>query len=294
MLKSNLVKITWTRKLVGFLMRLYRKSPFYPWCGKALARLLATFPHSDSPVTVVVNGVRLELDLREVIDSSLYYSGSFEPLAEKIIAEITRSGMVAIDVGANIGYHTFALAQHVGPSGLVIAVEPTSYAFEKLERNLALNDFQNVRLFRVGLSDKDYGETEVRFQSSYRLDGKHETRSERVQIITLDSLIREQGLTRVDFIKIDVDGLEGKIFAGAQELLKRFRPWIFFEFSPSGIRSNGSDPKDLLRMLWDLEYTIQTDTGQALSADASSVYRSILPGTGLINLLAIPKNRGEK
>ena len=285
-------KSSWSRKFIGFLMRWYRKSPLYPWAGKSLAHLLAAFmPQSttNSLATIELKGAVFELDLREVIDSSLYFSGSFEPLAEEIIANSLSAGMVAIDVGANIGYHTLAMAQHVGSLGLVVAIEPTNYAFNKLERNLSLNNFHNVRLLRVGLSDKDYGETEVCFRSSYRLDGKDEIRNEIVRIMTINTLVLEQGLTKIDFMKIDVDGFEGKIFAGAQELLKRFRPILFFEFSPSGIMSNGGNPEEILNMLWDLGYDLQTDTGEKLPRVVSAVYRTVLPGTGLINLLAIPK-----
>jgi FkbM family methyltransferase len=275
------------RRIIGVSMRVYRASPFYPWCGKALALLLAFVMRPKGSVVTEVDGVKFDLDLREVIDSSLYYSGTFEPLAEKMIASIVRPGMMTIDVGANIGYHTFRLAKLVGPQGLVLAIEPTSYAFEKLERNLSLNDFPNVRLIRAGLSYRDEGDVEVRFRSSYRLDGKDEVRNEKVRIVTLDTLVKEQSLARVDFIKLDVDGYEVKAFAGAQETLQRFRPPILFELGPEGVRANGDDPEALLKQLWGLGYRLQTESGRE-TPDAASVFAAVQPGEGLINLLATP------
>jgi FkbM family methyltransferase len=274
-------------KLIGVSMRLYRASFLYPWGGKALAKVLSLVTRARTSALVQVNGIHFDLDLREVIDSSLYYSGSFEPKAEKTIASVVRPGSVAIDIGANIGYHTFTLAKLVGPSGVVVAIEPTTYAFNKLQRNLSLNSFPNVRLVKVGLSDRDLGEIQTQFQSSYRLDGHDEIHTETIRVIPLDVLVAEQGLSRVDFIKMDVDGHEAKVFAGARELLIRFRPTIFFEFGPQGVRNNGDDPEALLHLLWALGYHLSTEGGRP-TPDLASVLASIPPGPGHINLLATP------
>jgi FkbM family methyltransferase len=274
------------RNAIGLSMRLYRASPFYPSWGKALARLLSVVSSGDRHTVTEVNGVKFDLDLREVIDSSLYFSGSCEPQAEKVIASVTRPGMVAIDIGANIGYHTFTLAKLVGPQGIVVAIEPTSYACEKLRRNLSLNDFANVRLMNVGLSDRDEGEVEARFRSSYRLDGRDEVRSERIRLVALDSLVGEQQLKRVDFIKLDVDGYEAKVFAGARTVLERFHPYIFFEYGPQGVRENGGDPEEVLHLLWRLGYHLRTENGQE-TPDVASVMRAVQSRDNL-NLLAIP------
>jgi len=271
---------------IGLAMRIYRASPLYPRLGRSLAKVLSWVAPKKA-VQATVNGIRFELDLREVIDSSLYYSGTFEPHAEAIMASVVATGGVVIDVGANIGYHTFALARTVGPTGNVTAIEPTTLAFEKLERNLALNDFPNVRLIRCGLSDRDEGDVQVEFQSSFRLDGKPDLRKETVRLVTLDSLVKELGLTRLDFIKIDVDGYEAKVFAGAKETLTRFRPIIFFEFGPGLIRDAGSVPETLLELLFGLGYQLETETHKP-TPDIAAVFGSVQAGIGIINLLATP------
>jgi FkbM family methyltransferase len=52
--------------------------------------------------------------------------------------------MTAVDIGANFGYHTFRMARAVGSEGKVIAMEPTGWAFSKLQRNMALNSADNI------------------------------------------------------------------------------------------------------------------------------------------------------
>ena len=274
------------RILIGWAMRIYRASPLYPRAGKILAWLLARLTRPRGSTLGVIDGVKFELDLCEVIDASLYYSGSFEPQAEKLMAAVVRPGMTVLDIGANIGYHTFRLAKLVGPLGFVVAVEPTSYAFDKLQRNLSLNNFNNIHLAKVGLADRDLGEIDVTFRSSFRLAGKDEVRTERIRILTLDAVVGNQLLTQVDFVKIDVDGYEGKVFAGATETLTRFRPTVFFEFWPDSVRANGDDPSALIRLLFALGYQLSTEDG-VRTPDETSVMKAIPKGRW-INLLAAP------
>jgi FkbM family methyltransferase len=255
------------RSVVGLSMRAYRASPFYPRLGKSLAKVLAltTRWRGNKSVVHTVNGITFELDLSEVIDASLYYSGTFEASAEQAIANCVKPGMIAIDVGANIGYHTFALAKLAGPAGCVFAIEPTTRAFNQLKRNAELNDFKNITFIKVGLGDKELGEVEINFQSSYRLDGSREEGKERVVLTTLDSVVREQNLARVDFLKVDVDGFEGKVFRGAAETLRRCRPRMLFELTPAAMKANGDDPLELMNKLRALGYEFTTESGQPIT-----------------------------
>ena len=254
------------RSIIGFSMRVYRASPFYPRLGRSLARVmaLATRFRSSKPIIHEVDGIQYELDLREVIDSSLYYSGTFEAQAERAIAAALKPGMIAIDVGANIGYHTFRMARAVGPAGRVVAIEPTAAAFAKLNCNGGLNDFKNIEYVKCGISDKDLGATEIAFQSSYRLDGTCVDTVETVRLVTLDTLFSELKLPRVDFIKLDIDGFEGKAFRGAAKTLAAHHPTLLFEISPSAMKKNGDDSAELIRMLRELKYTFKSEKGEPI------------------------------
>lgn len=278
--------------LISVLMRAYRKSPLYPRLGKFLARVLAvvTRLRGKRQVTKTIDGVTFELDLQEVIDSSLYFSGTFEAEAEEVLESLVRPGMVAVDIGANFGYHTFRMARSVGDDGQVLAIEPTTWAYDKLQRNALLNpSITNIRYAKVGLSDSDVGQTEIAFQSSYRLDGRQEDVVETVRLTTLDIVVAEQALQRVDFVKLDVDGFEGRVLRGAVETLRRHHPVIFFELTPSAMTSNGDDAMTLLRWLEELGYDFQSETQEAIS-DVPRFCNGIADGYS-INLLAVPGAR---
>jgi FkbM family methyltransferase len=278
---------SWRRWLVGLAMRLYRRSPLHPTLGPILARTLAKFTRGERESVTVqeVDGLRYELDLREVIDASLYYGGSFEPYAEKILAEHLAPGMVAIDVGANMGYHTLRMARSVADRGRVLAVEPTAWAFKKLLRNIGLNPFLNIVPLQVGLGDGEHGWAECLFRSSYRLDSVSSVAAERVWMTTLDRVVQEHAVPRVHLIKIDVDGFEGRVFRGAVETLRRDRPVLFFECDPAGMKRLGDATEELFDQLDRLGYRLQGETGDAVSP---AIFREPNRLRHTKNLLALP------
>src|SRR5262249_24894046 len=151
--------------------------------------------------------------------------------------EILLPGMVFIDGGANEGHYTVFASQCVGPEGTVWAFEPSSRELKRLEKNLELNASGNVRVFRVALAESN-GEGELRI-TGYAHEGHntlggfaHEVelaRTERFSLRRLDDLVAEASLTRVDVIKLDVEGAEQRVLEGSRDVLTRFRPVILFE-----------------------------------------------------------------
>jgi FkbM family methyltransferase len=142
---------------------------------------------------------------------------------------------VFVDIGANIGLFTLKAAGLVGPKGQVIAVEPGLAASQLLTANLSLNNFPNVRQIRMALSDS-IGEATLHHvnvgddpQAFSLLADDTESGGEKVPTTTLDAVADELGLSRIDCIKIDVEGAEEKVIAGAHATLDRWRPTVIFE-----------------------------------------------------------------
>jgi FkbM family methyltransferase len=123
----------------SILMRLY-----FPF--------LAPVPPSKE-VVVLSDGIRMELELNEYVQSQLYLFGTFEPATVKVLKRLVKSGDTVLDIGANVGYISLVLAKCVGKSGKVFSFEPDSKNFASLNRNLALNADCNIEPIAKAVSD---------------------------------------------------------------------------------------------------------------------------------------------
>lgn len=192
----------------------------------------------------------------QVISRSIFASGEWEPLELRFIRESVKPGMVVFDVGANIGAHTLTLADAVGPRGVVHAFEPTR-VFDVLDANVARNGFGNrVRLNRVALGDRP-GMT--RFMACKPGNELFTSRGVPLApdvatgayvefpVMTLDDYAARNGIGRIDFMKVDVEGSEVSVFRGAQRLLaSRAIGCLLFELSDVCLANSGSSSSELL------------------------------------------------
>lgn len=157
-------------------------------------------------------------------------SRSFEPDVLRVIASHVQPGDYCLDVGANVGAITLALAKAAGPAGRIFAFEPGPPFFSRLRENLARNATVQpiVHATQIGLSDRPgelfWGE-DVEFRGNAHLLGNRGTK---VPVTTLDHFFAEPP-ARLDFVKVDVEGMEGEVLRGGEKLLRRFRPVILFE-----------------------------------------------------------------
>src|SRR6266404_2800894 len=153
------------------------------------------------------------------------------------LEEVLSQGKVFIDVGANFGVYTLVASRLVGATGKVIALEPTAQSFETLRQNIALNHFSNVRAFQVALTQSSgkawlyHGWDPV--GNSLGMDPLRGDEGEEVQTESLDNLLEDNGIGRVDDIKVDVEGAEELVLRGATKTLTSNRPVIIFEFNPA-------------------------------------------------------------
>jgi len=218
----------------NLLQRVIRGLPPFPGKLRVAKGLLGNL---EGPGSVTDRfGFTYEVpDLREPIGFHLLVNGSYEPQVQDLIGRTLRPGGVFVDVGANIGTFTIPAADHVGPSGKVVAIEASPNVFGVLQKNVALNNIGNVKLICAAAGSSN---DEARF---YPAPTDHFGMGSRapqfnatpisVPCVTLDSLVREFGLPSVDLIKIDVEGFELDVLKGAIELLGRERPPpVIFEF----------------------------------------------------------------
>lgn len=219
-------------RLIRTLAGLYSRLPVKPFRG-VLSRLFQKYRTASRNRVVIakVDGITYQLDLNEMIDSSIYYEGCFEPMTTAVINEQVKPGMTVLDIGANIGCHTLRLAKLVGEAGKVITFEPMSWAFAKLKTNIELNDFNNVILEKLALSNI-IERKPAYFRTSWTPDNQsspNSKNSEDIDFLTLDKYVSINNIDKIDFIKLDVDGYEYKVIWGGRETIKEFKPIMIVE-----------------------------------------------------------------
>ena len=172
---------------------------------------------------------------REYYDPELAY-------LEKVLSP----GKVFVDVGANFGVYTLIASKLVGEHGRVFAFEPTAESFQVLQQNLALTHFSNVRAFQVALAQTRgkawlYHGSDPRGNSLGRDPGCG-NKGEEVQTEALDNLLEENGIDRVDVMKVDAEGAEELVLRGAIGILTKHNPIVIFEYNPGCAARLGLSP----------------------------------------------------
>ena len=192
------------------------------------------------------------------------FSRDFHRKEFKALARLIRPGDVVFDVGANIGLVSVYMHRLCKPNGSIYAFEPVEDTFWMLMETLALNRCASVRPFQLAISDRRGKITMNIFDRQYSefnslgrptmpgLDGK-KVRPNTVQQVTTDTLdhfCESHGIERIDFLKVDVEGFEKQVFAGAYQLLKDRRiKSISFEISQDPLQGAGTKPREVFEAL---------------------------------------------
>jgi FkbM family methyltransferase len=239
-----------------------------------------------------------ELDLSEGVDFAIYLFGSFEPEVVGACRRLCPEGGICLDVGANIGAHTLPLAALAGTQGQVHAFEPTDFAFQKLRRNLSLNPELSSR---IEASQVFLGETLSQpvpekvpaawpLRAGADLDPLHGGRAESLtgcRRDTLDDWMLRRNPTRIDLLKLDVDGHEIEVLRGAERLLQTHRPTMIVEFAPYVFSDKPDGFQGLVELLKGHGYEARTLKGKALPLDSS--LETLIPHGAGVNAILTPR-----
>lgn len=127
----------------------------------------------------------------------------------------TGAGGVFVDVGANVGTFALVMARQVGPQGKVIAIEPHPTTFARLAFNAAASGSTQVRLVQAAAGERD-GELMIETDggnlgASHVVTGTATAQAIKVPSLRLKRILDESGVTRVDALKIDVEGFEDRV-----------------------------------------------------------------------------------
>lgn len=197
------------------------------------------------------------------------------PELERLFAPMIAKDAVILDVGAHAGQYSKIFAR-LAPQGRIHAFEPSSYALSILPHALNWNGMKHVTIEPYGLSDTPgsftmstplkRGRAEVGFGLAHlgTDDDKRPMRVESIEVRTLDSFVEDRKITRLDFLKADVEGWEARMLIGGQGALARFKPMMFLEIVESSLARAGSTSADIFNLLSAIGYR-----AQKLNPDAS-------------------------
>jgi FkbM family methyltransferase len=182
---------------------------------------------------------KMYVDSRDVgVVPNFLMDGYWESWITKFIARMVQPGDICIDAGANFGYFSLLMAELAGREGKVLAIEPNSSLCRLLRFTSHVNEY-SFRVIQKALSDES-GEITLQVPVDFWGGGTirpekvddHIT-EERVQTRSFDDLVAEEGLPRVDFIKMDCEGVEPLILKGMERTLDR-NPQLkmVIEYSP--------------------------------------------------------------
>lgn len=168
---------------------------------------------------------------------------------------------IVVDIGANLGWFSFEL-KNANPDSTIFAFEPQKTIYYMLCGSIVLNCFNDIHAYHMAMGDtnaiiqvpvfdysvvSNFGGVEI---DPYRVHkeniGQSATKFEPVTLRTLDSF----NFSRLDILKVDVEGMEEKVLVGAIETIKRCKPIIFIEFLKS-------DARKLQKQIEDLGYEIR-------------------------------------
>ena len=211
---------------------------------------------SGESVVAAANGTRFVCLPQNAIERSILNTGAWEQCETVLVRQLVKAGDVVFDIGANIGYFSFLMAQLVGPGGRVHAFEPTRYALDRFRRNLALNPSlpaASIVLNEVGLLAEPAARFEA-IESRFSATLPSYFEREAITFTSLDRYCEEHQLERLDFIKIDVDGYDYEAVKGGGKAIAKYHPLILAEFCQRVLQEKDCDVLRYAQLFLDLGY----------------------------------------
>lgn len=208
--------------------------------GLGVAFRLRNLLTGDAPIHAQTRGVLFEMVPEGAIAFHVWSGLRFESSELDLILRVLKPGMTFFDVGANAGIFSLAAGAKLrGQAAALFAFEPCADTFGTLQKNLRLNRLPETRAVRTAISDTT-GEAQLFLNAAFK-DGLNSLREpshsdaevvgrEPVSTITLDDFVAQENISRVDVMKVDVEGAELQVFLGGSRLLKRpDAPLILYE-----------------------------------------------------------------
>lgn len=203
------------------------------------------------------------------------------------LQSVVAPGSTVIDVGANIGFFTLRFGRWVEPGGHVIAIEPESRNMATLRRRVRRARLQQVvDCVQAAAADRS-GELKLAVNPAHPGDHRIADDGEPVRAVTIDELAAGDS-RRVTLVKIDVQGAEMLVLAGAQGVIEKDRPAIFVEIAEFALERFGSSGGELIETLEELGYAGHMVTRRGIGAAEAPEALTAKSAERYIDVLFLP------
>lgn len=185
-----------------------------------------------------------------------WYKSLLEVGDVQVLQSFVTPGSSVVDVGANVGFFTKKFARWVTDGGRVVAIEPEEINFRRLTRMISARRLENVVSSVHGVAAQRSGKRRLQINPFHPGDHKIGESGVEVNAYALDEVLAELKVGHVSLIKIDVQGAEAMVLAGAAQTLERFQPSLFIEVDDDRLRAMHSNAKEVFEMLQRRGYRI--------------------------------------
>lgn len=274
--------------------RRYPESRTKQRAGRVFAAAATRFGADAECLVELPDGTRFRLDGNSRTEASTIWNGDYEPEFVRLLAQLSSVyGTTCFDIGANVGLVGIPWVRALPSGSSLVAFEPVAANAARLRANIDANAIDGV-VIEAALSDHTGTITmalesragaktgnAIIATSSTALDG-YDARSE-VVCDRLDAILERDALPDPDVVKLDVEGAECAVLAGATQVLERARPVIFGEFNSGMMPLFGTTFEDAFALL-PHDYRV-------FGLLAHARVREVRPAVGLGDVLLVPAEK---
>lgn len=206
----------------------------------------------------IVGDNQIECELSDHVQGRIYFMGIYEPIESYLFSQLIENNSIVIDAGANIGSYSLLSASKAKH---VYSFEPIKENLEKLKKNIFLSKKINITVINKGLWSKndvlkfsiDATINQYNAGTYTAQESKNSSINIECPVTTLDAYISENNVSKVDYIKMDIEGSELFALQGAQNTIKKFKPTILLEINKKACESFGYPCQNIYDFLsqWD-------------------------------------------
>jgi len=211
------------------------------------------------------NDLRLNLDISDLVDWYIYFNLKEEGL--DLMLSFIQPGDLVLDIGTNVGYFALRCAMKA-KRGFVYGFEPSEISFNKCQANLGLNNLSNLVVEQLALGEMEgtaYLHTETENNRGMnRISTDRISEDEQIKVRSMDQFVKENNISKVNFIKLDVEGYEMQVLKGGEQTISAFRPKLFLEVDDTLLGRFGVSSTSIFHWLQEREYNIYDIRGNRL------------------------------